>query len=127
MLFGNDYRGDIGKAETDYTAALETLRKVEITARAELANRSVALDTLGHRARRFSDELLPEARRAATAAEFAFEHGAIGIGDLLDARRTLKAAELDAVATQDDHAKALYAWRAETANGLDATAQEMQK
>ena len=127
LLFGNDYRGDIGKAETDYTAALETLRKIEIAARADLANRSISLDTLNQRARRFSDELLPEARRAATAAEFAFEHGAIGIGDLLDARRTLKAAELDALATRDDHAKALYAWRVEIANTADATAQEMSK
>ena len=127
LLFGNDYRGDISKAESDYTAALETLRKVEIAARAELANRIIAVDTLGRRARRFSDELLPEARRAATAAEFAFEHGAIGIGDLLDARRTLKAAEQDAVTTQVDHAKALYAWHTELADPVGVSAQEMQK
>lgn len=124
LLLGNDYRGDIAKAESDYVTALETLRKVETTARAELENRSVAIDILGRRTRRFNSELLPEARRAADAAEFAFEHGAIGIGDLLDARRTLKSAEQDAVRAQSDHAKALYAWQIEVA---DTAPRETQK
>lgn len=127
LLFGNDYRGDISKSEADYTVALETLRKVESGARAELENHRFALDMLGDRARRFSEELLPEARRAASAAEFAFEHGAIGVGDLLDARRTLKTAELDAVATQDDHAKAFYAWLVEISDARRAISQEMYR
>lgn len=127
LLFGNDYRGDIAKAETDYTAALETLRKVEIAARTDLVNRNIDVDTLGRRARRFSEELLPEARHAADAAEFSFEHGAMDIGDLLDARRTLKAAEQDTVATQDAYAKALYAWRIELADTVGSAMQETQK
>lgn len=127
LLFSNDYRGEIAKAEADYTAALETLRKIEITARTDLANRNIDIDTLGRRARRFSEELLPEARHAADAAEFAFEHGAMNIGDLLDARRTLKAAEQDTVATQDAYAKALYAWRIEIADTVGSAMQETQE
>lgn len=127
LLFGNDYQGDIAKAEADYTAALEALRKVENAARAELANRRIALDIFGRHVHRFNDVLLPEARRAATAAEFAFEHGAIGIGDLLDARRTLNAAEQDAVTAQKDYATALYAWQIENFHNDNLAVQEKQK
>ena len=37
--------------------------------------------------RRFDDALLREAQRASDAAEFAYSRGAIGVMDLLDARR----------------------------------------
>lgn len=124
LFIGNDFRGDIAKAEADYTVALETLHKVEMNARAELATQKIDVEILEQRARRFSQELLPEASRAATAAEFAFAHGAMGVGDLLDARRVLKAAEQDAVAAQAGHAKALYAWRIERVAEGSATSPE---
>jgi cobalt-zinc-cadmium efflux system outer membrane protein len=60
---------------------------------------------------RFEGMLLSEARRAAEAAEFAYRNGAIGVMDLLDARRTLRATQVDAAAARNEYAKALSAWR----------------
>jgi len=46
------------------------------------------------------------------AAEFAFSRGAISVLEVLDARRTHRAVQLEALAARTDHAKALAAWRA---------------
>lgn len=61
---------------------------------------------------RFRSSLLDEARRAAEGAEFAYRHGAIGVTDLLDARRTYHAIRIEAATAQADYAKALAAWQA---------------
>jgi cobalt-zinc-cadmium efflux system outer membrane protein len=55
--------------------------------------------------------LLAEAKKSSDSAEFAYKNGAIGVMDLLDARRTLRAIQLDAAAAQADYAKALAAWQ----------------
>jgi cobalt-zinc-cadmium efflux system outer membrane protein len=49
---------------------------------------------------------LPAARRAAAAAEFAYTKGAAGVIELLDARRQLRAVELEAVGAYAEYAKA---------------------
>lgn len=59
--------------------------------------------------------LLAAAEKAAQGAEFAYSRGAIGVMDVLDARRQLTAIRLGAVTVQADYAKALAAWRAATA------------
>ena len=69
------------------------------------------LEASRKRLARFDAELLVAARRVADAQEFAYQKGAIGVLDLLDARRTLRAVRLDAAASRADFAKALAAWR----------------
>ena len=63
-------------------------------------------------------ELQPQAEKSAAAAEFAFRNGAIGVMDLLDARRTLRAVQVEAVAARAEHARALAALRAGVEFGL---------
>ena len=63
---------------------------------------------------RFDTALLREATRAADAAEFAYRNGALGVIDLLDARRVLYATRTEAVAAHAELARALWAWRAAT-------------
>jgi len=46
------------------------------------------------------------ARAVAERSEYAYSRGATGVLELLDARRTLKAAELDAMQARADAAKA---------------------
>lgn len=114
LFFGNDFSGDFAKAEADYGAALDALQRTRGEAAAELqrlaAERTVALDRL----LRSRDELLPAAKKSAAAADFAFKNGAMGVMDLLDARRTLRAVELEAASAQADYAKAWQAWRLAT-------------
>jgi cobalt-zinc-cadmium efflux system outer membrane protein len=112
LLWNYAYEGEIGRAESDLSAAEENLAMVRAQAVADLAR--VASDLAGarERARHTDAELVNEARKAADAAEFAFAHGAMGVMDLLDARRTFKATQLEAVRARADYAAALAAYRA---------------
>ncbi|MCX7891697.1 MAG: TolC family protein [Burkholderiales bacterium] len=105
------YEGEIARAEADYTAAIELLEIARAQARTELGTAAADLAAAAERLRRYEVSLLAEARKAADYAEFAYRNGAIGVIDLLDARRTLRAVELDAAAARADYAKALARWR----------------
>ena len=104
------YEGEIQRAEVDYGAALEALDKARAQARAEFSRALSDLESAGERMRRHDESLLVEAKKAADSAEFAYKNGAIGVMDLLDARRTLRAIQIDAASTRNDYAKALSAW-----------------
>lgn len=106
------YEGEIRRSEVDYTAAMEALEKVRAQARTEIARAFSDLQSTADRLQRFDESLLVEARRAADSAEFAYKNGAIGVMDLLDARRTLRAIQIDSASARNDHAKALAAWQA---------------
>lgn len=108
------FEGEVARAENDYTAALEAREKVLALAESEVARARADLDAAAEKLARVEGEVLPAARQVATAAEFAYRKGAMGLIDLLDARRTLRAVELDAVAIRADHAKARAAWLAAT-------------
>jgi cobalt-zinc-cadmium efflux system outer membrane protein len=108
------YEGEIAQAETAYTAAIEAGETVTIQAKQEVARARTDLAAARERWQRTRGESLPEAHRVAEAAEFAYRKGAMSLTDLLDARRTLRSLELEAVATRADHAKARAAWLAAT-------------
>jgi len=44
------------------------------------------------------------------SAEFAYKQGAQSVMDLLDARRTYKATQIEAASARSDYATALAAW-----------------
>src|SRR6267378_399328 len=108
------YEGEIQRAEVDYNAALEALDKVRAQARAELSRTLSDLQAAAERLRRYDESLSVEARKAADAVEFAYKNGAIGVMDLLDARRTLRTIQIDSVTARNDYSKALAAWEAGT-------------
>jgi cobalt-zinc-cadmium efflux system outer membrane protein len=111
LFLGNHFDGDIAKAEADWGATLDLVEKITATARAELVRTRLDLEEARRRLMRFDAELLVAARRVAEAQEFAYQKGSIGVLDLLDARRTLRAVRLDAASGRADFAKALAAWR----------------
>ena len=106
------FEGEIQSAEVAYNAAAENLERTRALAIAEIARARSDVTAAAERLARYRDGMLAEAQKAADAAEFAYTNGAIGVMDLLDARRTLRAIQLDAAAAQADHAKALAAWEA---------------
>lgn len=106
------YEGEIAQAEAAYNAATDNLERTRALARADLARALSDVTAAGERLARFQNGMLAEAKKSADSAEFAYKNGAIGVMDLLDARRTLRAIQLDAAVAQADHAKALAAWRA---------------
>ena len=106
------YEGEIQRSEVDYSAALEALDRVRAQASTEIARAFSDLQAAAERLQRYDESLLVEAKRAADSAEFAYKNGAIGVMDLLDARRTLRATQIDAASARNDHAKALASWQA---------------
>ena len=116
LFTGYDFAGDIQKAEVDRYAALDALAKVRAVARNELARAAADLNAAAERVERFDASLLGAANRSAEASEFAFSRGAISVLEVLDARRTLRAVRLEALAARADYAKALGAWRAAQAS-----------
>lgn len=110
LMLGYAYEGEIRRAETQLLASEEAVEKTRALARTEIANLRADLDAAATRMHRFENELLPDSEKAAQAAEFAYRHGARGVMDLIDARRTLRAVQLDAAGAHADYAKALAAW-----------------
>lgn len=108
------YSGEIRRAEVELLAAQENLERVQALALGELRRADSDLSAADERVRRINGILLPAAEKAANGAEFAHTRGAIGLMDLLDARRQLYAAQLEGIAAQADLAKALAAKRSAT-------------
>ena len=106
------FEGEIRRAEVDLQSARDNLERVRALALGEIARSRADLDAAIERVRRFRGTLLGEAQRAAEGAEFAYSKGAIGVLDLLDARRQLYATRLEASSTLADYAKSLAAWNA---------------
>jgi cobalt-zinc-cadmium efflux system outer membrane protein len=110
------YEGEIAQAESAYNSAADNLERTRAVARSEIAKALSDVTAAAERLARYQDDLLAEAKKSADSAEFAYKNGAIGVMDLLDARRTLRAIQLDAASAQADYAKALAAWQ----SGLSA-------
>ncbi|MGZ5182997.1 MAG: TolC family protein [Ramlibacter sp.] len=102
-------QGEIRSAAVALDAAAENLARVRQYARAEIGKARAQAEAGARRVERFDSEILPAARKAAEAAEFAFAHGAAGVMDVLDVRRAYRTAELDALAAHADFAKSLAA------------------
>lgn len=110
LLLRHRYEGEIARAQADWYVARDVLDQVRAQARAEVLRAAGELAAARERLLRFESELLAEATRTATAAEFAFRNGAIGVMDLLDARRVLNSIQSDAANARADYAKALTAF-----------------
>jgi cobalt-zinc-cadmium efflux system outer membrane protein len=108
------YEGEIQRSEVDYNAALEALDRVRAQARSELSRTLSDLQAATERLRRYDESLLVEAKKAVDSVEFAYKNGAIGVMDLLDARRTLRTIQIDSATVRNDYSKALAAWEAGT-------------
>jgi cobalt-zinc-cadmium efflux system outer membrane protein len=114
LQWGYSYQGEIGRAASQLSQAQDALEKVRRQARADLERLRQEVLSSAERARAYDNDILPRARRVAESAELAYRKGALSLTDLLDARRTLRATLLDALAARADHAKAVTAWRLRT-------------
>ncbi len=122
LQLGYGYEGEIGRSTAQLALAQDALEKTRRLARQELQRLQHEVQSTGARAAAYDNEILPRARRVAEGAELAYRKGALSLTDLLDARRTLRATVLDAVAARSDHAKALGAWQLRTGAPVLATA-----
>ena len=110
LFLRHRYEGEVARAQADWYLARDVLLQVRAQARSEVQRAAGELAAARERLLRFEGELLAEAARTASAAEFAFRNGAIGVMDLLDARRVLNSIQSDAANARADYAKALTAF-----------------
>lgn len=114
LQWGYSYQGEIARATAQLAQAQDALEKIRRQAQAELQRlQQEALNT-AQRARMYETDILPRARKVADGAELAYSKGAMSLTDLLDARRTLRATLLNALAARADYAKASGAWQLRT-------------
>lgn len=112
-LFVNyQYHGEAARAEAIYDNAIETKGRVMASALGEVRRAKADLQAAIDKTIRFDKEILSEAQKTASSAEFAYKHGASNVIDLLDARRILRALQLEATSVKADYAKAMAAWQA---------------
>jgi cobalt-zinc-cadmium efflux system outer membrane protein len=115
LAFGYHYEGEIARSQAQLELARDTLDKTRHAASAELQRLRAEWRTAGQRARRYDGEIVPRSREVAQRAELAYSKGALPLTDLLDARRTLRAVLLDALAARSEQAKAQAAWQLRSA------------
>lgn len=111
------FDGEIRAAEAAIDMARENLEKTRDLAFGDAMQSWQNARAAFERVRRYDEGLLGAAQKSADAAEFAFKHGALGVMDVLDARRTYRATQLDALAARADYAKSLVAWQAAISEG----------
>ncbi len=112
---GARFEGEIGRALAQADLAQDLLDKARLQGRAELQTLWQTWQAQSARLHSYEHTILPQAQRVAEQAELAYRKGGLPLTDLLDARRTLRATQLEALAVRADHAKALGAWQLRSA------------
>lgn len=115
LLWGNDYHGETARAEAEYTAAMQDVERARAAAASDGTRIRAELAAARERVKRNREVLVPAAERAAAAQDFAYRKGATSVLDLLDAHRSLRAAQAEALDAQAAYARAWYAVRLELA------------
>ena len=114
LNWGYRFEGEIGRAQAQYAQAQDQLAKARHEATLELQRLREEALVNARRLQSFEEDILSRARQVAESAELAYRKGAMSLTDLLDARRTWRVTQLDAIAARVDHAKAALAWRLRT-------------
>lgn len=117
LFVWHEYEGEIGRAEAELDAARIQYARTQAQATGEVDVARSALEAAAERRRRLETGLLADAEKVAKAAEFAYTKGAMGLMDLLDARRTLRQVQIEAATACAEYAKALSAWRLQAEYG----------
>ena len=111
LFIWHEYEGEIARAEADYDNARQQFELQQAQAGGQVAQARSVLLSARARYKRLESGLLADAERVAKAAEFAYTKGAMGLMDLLDARRTLRQIQIEAASARADYAKALSDWQ----------------
>ncbi|MGZ5040414.1 MAG: TolC family protein [Usitatibacter sp.] len=98
--------GEAARAAADFDTARALLSRLEAQGEAEARVAEADLRNAAERRARLETEVRPIAREVADSAEYAYRRGASGVLDLLDARRSVKAVELDELQARAEAAKA---------------------
>ncbi len=105
------FDGDIARALAQEEQSQALLQKTLLQAHADLGALVQERQISAQRLQIFESSILIQATQVAAQAETAYNKGGLALTDLLDARRTLKTTQLEALVARNAHAKALGAWQ----------------
>lgn len=114
LQWGYRYEGEVARAQAQLAQTREQLDRTRRDAGAESERLGAEIAAAAERARRYDQDITPRSIEVAERAELAYRKGALGLTDLLDARRTLRAALIDQLAARADLAKAVVALQLRT-------------
>lgn len=106
LFTGNNFEGDIRRSMAEMTQAEIVMLQTERNARTETKLLIRELDEANGRLRSLQDMALQSARRTDKAADVAYSRGAMSTFEYLDAKRSLRQAEIDATTARADAALA---------------------
>jgi len=110
LMTGYGYEGEIARAESEYQLAEHELEHLRAQATSEINKAKSDLMVSEERILHYDDNLLKEADKVLQSAEFSYKQGAQSVMDFLDARRTYKVTQIEAMNARYDYAKSLAAW-----------------
>jgi len=115
-------KGEISKARVDVTSSELALAQAELGVRAEVVKAWASWQSADAIARRFEASVISRIETLRKAQELAYQKGAIGVLDLIDAQRSYRAIMLDYHSALANRSKAwadlLMAYGEEPANFL---------
>lgn len=114
-VLGNyGYEGEQARATAQLQQAQDLLDKTRRVAALGQRRLQEDLQAATERTQRYQNAIVPQARQVLAMAEQAYVKGAMSLTELLEARRTLRAALIEDLTARADHARALTAWQLRT-------------
>ena len=111
LVNANRYDGEIARATAEAEASQSMLERTRQRAQIEMLNWLETGQSQAERLQIYEKDILPSALRVAEQTETAYRKGGLSLTELLDARRTLRAVQLDVLNARNAHAKAWTYWQ----------------
>jgi cobalt-zinc-cadmium efflux system outer membrane protein len=108
LTVSNHYEGEIALATSNYDAAKEALAHVEANAKSEWKRMNADMGNAQENLQLLQKELLPHAEDVARTVELGYVKGALGLLDLLEARRILRQTRLDTLSARASLARSIF-------------------
>ena len=123
LHWGYGFEGEIGRATAQLQQAEVALERARIAAQTDISDAAQVLRHAQERLQLFEAQILPRAQKIAAQADYAYQKGALSLTDLIEARRTLRSTQMDALSARTEHAKAHTQWdiRTQSAAALRPT------
>ena len=110
LHWGYGFEGEIGRATAQLQQAEVALERARIAAQTDISDAAQVLRHAQERLQWFEAQILPRAQKIAAQADYAYQKGALSLTDLIEARRTLRSTQMDALSARTEHAKAHTQW-----------------
>lgn len=111
LVGANRFDGEIGRALAEQAVSQDLLERTRQRALNERVLLLQAKAANAARLQTYEEKIVPDALRVAEQTEAAYRQGGLPLTELLDARRTLRAVQLDVLSAQGAYAKAWMNWQ----------------